>query len=169
LIKKVIKFEDFNGNEQTETHYFHMSKTELINTEFSHEGGLSTVLPQLVKEQNVAKLLEIVQSLIRKSYGKRSEDGRNFIKNAEQTEEFMNSAAYDALFTELVTSPDAATEFITGIIPKDLLKIVEGAAQEKQAADSQDPKGLLKKDPRSMTHDELIQALRIKTAQGSQE
>ena len=158
MIKKTITYEDFNGDKQTEDHYFHMSKTELINTEMSYEGGLSTILPELIKEGNAARLLEMFQSIIRKSYGKRSEDGKRFIKDPEATEEFMQSQAYDALFTELVTSPDAASQFVQGIIPKDLLDIVEGAEQQKQVNSAE----LLKKDPSKMSHEELLQALRLK-------
>lgn len=128
MIKKVLKYQDFDGNEVVEEVYFHMSKMELIDMEYSHEGGLSQLLPELVKEGNPAKIIEMFKSILMKSYGKRSEDGRRFEKDPEATQEFMTSPAFDALFTELVSDPGKAAEFIQGIVPRDMLAELETAA-----------------------------------------
>jgi hypothetical protein len=54
------------------------------------------------------------------SYGKKSMDGKRFIKNATMREEFESSEAYSTLFMELVTVTDSAIEFMNGIIPADM-------------------------------------------------
>lgn len=120
MIKKTITYDDFNGDKQTEEHYFHMSKMELVDMELSKEGGLSTFLPAIVKSGDTRKILDIFRSIIAQSYGVRSDDGKRFNKDPKATEEFMNSLAFEAMFMELVSSETAAGEFVAGIIPKDL-------------------------------------------------
>ena len=51
------------------------------------------------------------------AYGKKSPDGRRFIKNNEIREEFTQTEAYSIIFMELATDADKAAEFINGIIP----------------------------------------------------
>jgi hypothetical protein len=127
VIKKTVTYTDFNENEQVEDLYFHLSKAELIALEASYEGGLSTLLPEIVKTGNTGKILEMFTSIITKSFGRRSEDGKHFIKDDELTKAFMGSPAYDALLMDIMTSPEGAAEFVTGIVPKDLMQHVNPA------------------------------------------
>ncbi len=61
------------------------------------------------------------------SYGEKSADGKRFIKSDESREAFSQTAAFDTLFMELATEDEAASNFIKGILPKDLSLEIEKA------------------------------------------
>lgn len=115
MIKKTIKYVDFNGDEQNETFYFNLSKAELTKMEIGREGGMANYIEEVVKSGNNAKLLDLFNEIILDSYGVKSEDGKRFIKSSKLREEFEQSAAFSELFMEMVTSPEAADAFVKGI------------------------------------------------------
>lgn len=138
MLKKNITFEDFNGNNVNEDHYFHLSKSDLIELEVSHQGGLQAWITRIIETEDAKALIEEFQKLILASYGKKSEDGRRFIKNAELRDDFKSSPAYEELFMELVTDSDAAAEFVNGIVPKGLgedMKKMKGSVNAKAEAE----------------------------------
>jgi hypothetical protein len=51
------------------------------------------------------------------SYGKKSDDGRRFIKSPELSKEFTETEAFSELFMELAGDADAAAAFVNGIVP----------------------------------------------------
>lgn len=119
MYKKTITYTDFNGDEFTDDFYFNLSKAELIKLETTTEkGGFITMLEALLKDRNVPEVLKAYDKLIRLSYGKKTPDGRQFVKREEYLEEFLSCGAYDELYTELMTNDNAAVEFIKGITPK---------------------------------------------------
>lgn len=120
MLKRDITYTDFNGNEVTDTHYFNLSKTELVELEVSYEGGLSAAIQRIIDSKDIKALIKEFQKIILTSYGVRSEDGKRFIKNDQLREEFTQTAAYDALFMELATDENAAANFIKGVVPVDL-------------------------------------------------
>jgi hypothetical protein len=130
LLKKTITYENFNEETVSEDFFFHLSKAELVELEMSHEGGLSASLQRIVEVEDKKAVIAEFKNIILNSYGKKSEDGRRFIKNQTLREEFESSEAYSTLFMELVTDTDAAVDFINGIIPKGM---VEEAARVAQA------------------------------------
>lgn len=125
MLKKTIRYEDFNGAQQERVCYFHMSQSELLELESSKPSGFQRYMQKAVDEENGRELMAAFKELILLSYGKRTMDGAGFTKSQELREEFASSQAYDALFMSLVTDADAATEFINGIIPASLAKEVE--------------------------------------------
>jgi hypothetical protein len=129
MLRKTIKYTDFNGAEVEEDFFFHLSKAELVEMEMSYDGGLSEALQKIVAAADAKSIIKEFKNIILSSYGKKSEDGRRFIKNQQLREEFESTEAYSTLFMELVTNTDAAIEFINGIIPQGLAeeaaKIVE--------------------------------------------
>lgn len=119
MIKKTIKYTDYNGNEREDVAMFNLDEAELMEMELSTTGGLSTAIEKIVQEQDTAKIIAMFKDIVLKSYGKISDDGRRFIKNDEVREEFQQSKAYSTLFMELATDADAATKFIEGVIDVD--------------------------------------------------
>lgn len=117
MLKKTIKYTDYEGNERTEDFYFNLTKAELTEMELSTEGGLTTYIEKIVATQDSKKIIAIFKELILKSYGEKSLDGRRFIKNAELVDSFAQTEAYSELFMELAMNADAAAAFINGIIP----------------------------------------------------
>jgi hypothetical protein len=120
MLKKTITYVDFNGDETSEDHFFHLSKAELVELEMSHSGGLSAALEKIVAAEDGKSIIAEFKNIILSSYGVRSDDGKRFIKTQELRDDFASSEAYSTLFMELVTNADTAAEFVRGIIPQDM-------------------------------------------------
>lgn len=120
MLKRNITYEDFNGDTVTEVFYFNLSKTELVDVEFSKEGGFEETLKRIIKTQDNKALISEFKKLILLSYGEKSQDGKRFIKSDALREEFLQTAAFDVLFMELATNDEAAAQFVQGVLPKDL-------------------------------------------------
>lgn len=129
MLKKTITYTDYNGVERKEDFYFNLTKAEITEMELSTTGGLSTVLQRIVSEQDQPQLIRMFKDLIIRSYGKKSDDGKRFIKNEQLSEEFTQTEAYNILFMELATDADKAAKFVNGIIPKDLNVSEEAKAE----------------------------------------
>lgn len=117
MIKKVIKYTDFNGNENEEVAYFNLTKSECARMEMGTEGGLSKYMMEVVESGDNKKLIELFDKVILDSYGVKSEDGKRFVKTAEMREQFAQSLAYDELFMEIASNPEYAEAFMRGIVP----------------------------------------------------
>jgi len=120
LLKKTITYKDFDGDEVSEDHFFHLSKAELIELEMSHQGGLSAALQKIVAAEDGASIIREFKKIILMAYGKRSDDGKRFVKTQALRDEFESTEAYSALFVELVTNTDSAIEFVNGVIPQNM-------------------------------------------------
>ena len=116
MLTKTIKYTDFNGNEREEKLYFNISRAEAIKMEYTDNGRLSTKLIN-VTDADGGTIIRLVEELIFTGYGEKSEDGRYLVKNDEIRNRFAQSAAYDALFTELATDAEKLTAFIQGMLP----------------------------------------------------
>lgn len=132
MLKKTITYEDFNGETVSEDFFFHLSQAELVELELSHKDGLSASLQRIVDAEDGKGIVTEFKKIILGAYGKKSSDGKRFVKNAQVREEFESSEAYSTLFMELVTNTDAAIEFINGIIPA---KMAQEAAAKVTSAD----------------------------------
>lgn len=129
MLKKTIKYTDYEGVEREEDFYFNLNKAEVMEMQLSTDGTLTRLIEKIIAEKNVPKLVEIFKDLILKSYGEKSLDGKRFIKNKELTEEFTQTEAYSNLFMELSTDADAAAAFVNGIIPSDLAVQAQNAQE----------------------------------------
>lgn len=122
MLKKTIKYTDYNGVERTEDFYFNLSKAELTEMELEVPGGFSAMIQKISKTQDTPSLIKIFKDLILRSYGVKSDDGKRFIKSKELSEEFSQTEAYSELFMELSTNAEAASEFVNGIVPEVIAK-----------------------------------------------
>lgn len=128
MLKRTIKYEDFDGNEQEEVFYFNISKPELIEMEVEHPLGFTNWMEEVMRAKDNKVLMEQFKKIILMSYGEKSPDGRQFVKNDELRAKFENSAAYIALFTEFIMEKDALADFTIGILPRDMRGEIEAAA-----------------------------------------
>jgi hypothetical protein len=119
MLKKAIKFTDFNGNEQVEEAYFHLSKVDIIEMEAGKSGGLEAHIKRVVDTKDNAEIVSVFKEIILSSYGVKSEDGRRFIKEPQATKEFSQSAAFDELYVEIATDANKAAAFIKGVLPNE--------------------------------------------------
>ncbi len=120
MLKKTIKYTDYDGNEREEDFYFNLSRAEVTEMELSKEGGMSEYIKKISATQNGPELIKLFKEIIIKSYGEKSLDGKRFIKNKELTEAFIQTEAYSELFVELASNADEAVKFINGIMPKNM-------------------------------------------------
>lgn len=127
MLKREISYEDFDGEKVTDTYYFNLTRSEIIELEVAYKEGLQAALQRIVKSEDRQALIYEFKKIILMAYGERSEDGKRFVKNDAMREAFSQTAAYDSLFMELATDDKAASQFILGIIPKDFQGELEKA------------------------------------------
>ena len=132
MIKKTMTYTDFNGVERKEDFYFNLTKAEILEMQLEKEGGLAEKIQAIVDSKNVPELIKIFKELILRSYGKKSDDGKRFIKSPELSREFTQTEAYSELFMELATDSDAASAFINGIIPANLAKELPASVENNK-------------------------------------
>lgn len=134
MLKKTIKYEDYDGNERTEDFYFNLNEAELTELRLSVNGGIEKMLERIVKEQDAPTIIATVKEILLKAYGKKSDDGRVFLKSPEISHEFECTEAYNELFMEICKSPEDAANFFNALLPAKLQKaIAEQEAKEKLA------------------------------------
>ena len=121
MIKITKSYTDYNGNERTEDFWFNLTKAECLEMNLSTEGGLDAYLQKIVDTKDVPKLIKQFKDLVILAYGEKSADGRRFMKNDEIRTAFKETEAYSEIFMELATDAEAATRFINGIVPQDLV------------------------------------------------
>lgn len=120
MLKKTITYVDYEGVERTETHFFNLTKAELIKMNFSQAGGLEKRFEKMIEAKDGKGIMEALDEIIHRSYGEKSDDGRRFIKSEALVEAFEQTEAYSELFMELCTDAKAAADFVQGILPKDI-------------------------------------------------
>ena len=117
MLKKVIKYVDFDGNEREEPFYFNLTRAECIELDLDVKGGMQQALKEISEEGNPKFILEYFKKLVLKAYGEKSDDGRRFYKSEEISASFAATEAYSELLMELATDADAASEFVNMTIP----------------------------------------------------
>lgn len=131
MLKKKIKYTDFDGVEREEDFYFNLTKAEMLEYDaaYAEQGGVMQYLTWLVENKKTNELIKAFKDLILRSYGERNSAGR-FIKSQEIRDSFMTTEAYSELFLEISANEKNAGAFINGLfagIPelkgKDLTKI----------------------------------------------
>lgn len=124
MLKKKIKYTDYNGVEREEEFLFNLTKAELLEMQMSTAGGFENKIQAIIATQNMPEIVKIFKEIILKAYGEKSEDGKRFVKKDQNGRDlaldFSQTEAYSNLFTELATDAKAAAAFINGIIPKDV-------------------------------------------------
>lgn len=115
MLKKVVTYTNFEGEQVTETLHFNLTKAELMEMELSVDGGLTSLIKKVVKADSHPEIFRIFKDLILKAYGIR--DGSHFIKSTAISEEFSHTEAFSELFMTVVQDADEASAFISGILP----------------------------------------------------
>lgn len=127
MITKTVKYTDYNGTEREETLYFNLNKAEIL--EIAMKSTKSDVpFDYVVNTADVAKLTMFFKDILLSSYGVKSADGRRFIKNQDLRDEFEQTEAFSALFTELAFSPDKMKEFVETLIPQATIDSIQNKA-----------------------------------------
>ena len=64
MLKKTIKYTDYNGNEREEDFYFNLTRAELIEMEASVNGGYTELIKQLINTTNTAEIAKVWKDVI---------------------------------------------------------------------------------------------------------
>ena len=120
MLKKLIKYTDYNGNERQENFYFNLNKTELMEMETEVTGGMRQLLESIMEKQDIPKIMSAFKTIILKAYGEKSPDGRLFNKSEELSRAFTHTEAYNVLYMELLSDAKKASAFITALMPEDM-------------------------------------------------
>lgn len=131
MLKKTISYTDFDGNNVTEELNFHLFKSDVMEIATELPDGLFDSIDENnpTSEKNLSVIVDklgrngvfkFIKTLIIKSYGIKSADGRRFEKTEQLANEFSQSLAFDALLTELLANDAAAFEFMSKVIPADV-------------------------------------------------
>lgn len=120
MVKKTITYTDYDGTERTEDFYFNLSKAELMELQLSMEGGMRAYIERIMAAKSQLELVKLFKDILLMSYGKKSADGRLFVKNEAIREEFEAHPAYSQIYMELVLDAEKAAEFVNSLIPADM-------------------------------------------------
>ncbi len=125
MLKKEIKFIDFNGKEQSQTLYFNLTEPEIVRLDVQFEGGLVEYIEMLDDKAKPEDILSLFEKILKASFGEKSDDGLYFIKDPAKVDKFYQSAAYSAIFVELVQDVDKATTFFNSLLSRTSIESVD--------------------------------------------
>lgn len=135
MFTKEYKYPNFLGDEVTDKFRFNISEFEMLDLVRDDPDFSVARLSALVKEPDAAKMIDIIRKLLVVSYGVLSEDGKHFRKSDEIATEFVQSAAYNAILNEFLTSedPKLLTDFMYGVFPAKFQSELKNKVSEAQA------------------------------------
>lgn len=116
MLKKTIKYVDFNEKEVTEDFYFNLTTPEVTKMVAKIGDDIDKHAEKLAESGDYEGIIDFVEMLILTSYGVKSEDGKRFVKSKEARENFEYSAAYAELFEQLMTDPEQSKAFGQGLM-----------------------------------------------------
>lgn len=122
MITKTITFTNYDDETCETEASFNLNEQDVLEIEAEFPGGIDNVVEEWEKTNDARSMLKLFKLIISKAYGKKSENGMIFVKTPDQSRYFMQSAAYEQFFRELITDQELAVEFFNKLvrIPKDL-------------------------------------------------
>lgn len=146
MLKKLIKFTDYEGNSVEREYCFNLSKVDCMDLNFEYEeyGGLVGYLKSLLNfgdpndpnrydKMPKKPLWEFLKKMIHASIGRQSADKTRFEKNDKITSEFEQSNAYGEFVFGLLDEPNAIPTFLSQILPDVDDSDIEKARKELEA------------------------------------
>lgn len=130
MIKKTVTYKDFNGNDRTESFYFHYYESEILEMELSVDGGFAERIQRIIDAKDQPSLIRVIKKFVLDSYGVKSDDGKRFIKNDEVRTAFEQCPAYSQIFMELVLDDKKAADFVKGVTPPEMAERVAANANK---------------------------------------
>lgn len=150
MVKKTITYPDpFTGEDVTKDFYFNLTKMEFQELDEHIPGGLQNLIDKLLTERDSMLTVKLLSILLLAAYGEKSEDGR-FVKEdihgRKLSSFFKVSEAWDVLFMNLVKNERELSEFLVGIVPKDMAEDARKAMDNPEEALAKSGLTVLKSD-----------------------
>lgn len=173
MLKKTIKYKDLDGNEVEDDFYFNLTRAEILELELKRKGGLEAYMNELVAAEEGGQIIGIFKEVIEFSIGRRSGDGKRFIKNQEIRDEFFQSDAYSSMLWQFLEDPseEMGAAFIRGIVPTDIAETLPSKNGQVATSNNDEPawmrEGRVPTEAELVgaTPDQLREAFRRKSAQ----
>lgn len=120
MLKKTIKYTNYDGVEKEKDYFFNLKKSELVDLQFKTSKGFIAYIEEVTKSEDPSALWKAFRDIVLLSYGEKSSDGERFMKSEEISKAFEETEAFSVLVMELIENDGAAADFINGIMPNDL-------------------------------------------------
>lgn len=117
MLKKTITYKDYDGNDKTDTLYFHLNKFEWLELETYTKGGLIENLQHALETGNAKKTIDILKKIILRAYGEKNAETGAFEKSDDIAIRFSKTDAFSELFYELAYNESSSKEFFLGLVP----------------------------------------------------
>jgi hypothetical protein len=127
MLKKLITYKDYEGEDKTEALYFHLNKFEWLELETYTKGGLIENLKHAIETGNAKKTIDLLKKIILRAYGEKNPETGGFEKSEDISIRFSRTEAFSELFYALAYNEEASKSFFMGLIPPE----VRGEAEKK--------------------------------------
>ena len=129
MLRKMIPYTDFDGNQGEYEAYFNLTKTECmdLDLEYEEEGGLLEHLKNLFKDRVNGEIprkpaVDFIKLLVERAYGVRPKEDRSlFLKEDEDgkplVRKFKQHPAYDAFVYALLSGEEPLDDFAAAVLP----------------------------------------------------
>ena len=120
MLKKSVKYIDYEGLPAVATCYFNLNKFEWLELETYTKNGLIKNLKDALENNNVKKTIDILKKIILHAYGEKNPETGVFEKSDEISIRFSKTEAFSELFYELAYNEEKSKEFFVGLIPPEM-------------------------------------------------
>lgn len=120
VYRETIQYKDLDGNTVEDLFEFALNSAEIAEMEVSMKGGLKNYLEKIIRENDRGEIVKAFKDILRGSIGRRSDNGKMFLKTDEVRNAFMYSGAYEVMFFRMLSDADYASNFVNQAFPHDL-------------------------------------------------
>ena len=144
MFVKLIRYQDFDGEERTAECRFHLSKAELMRLNLRY-GDITRKMAELAARKDNEAIFAMVEDVILTAYGEKVTlpDGREvFLKDELRRQAFQSGEAFSELVMEMATRKEAVAEFVSGVVPGSMVQAIrENPEYQKLTGESETPAG----------------------------
>ena len=126
MFVKLIRYQDFDGEEKMTELRFHLSKAELMKLNLRY-GDVARKMEELEARKDNEAIFAMVEDVILTAYGEKVTlpDGREvFLKDELRRQAFQSSEAFSELVMEMATRKEAVAEFVSGVVPGSMVQAI---------------------------------------------
>lgn len=126
MFVKLIRYQDFDGEEKMAECRFHLSKAELMKLNLRY-GDVARKMEELEARKDNEAIFAMVEDVILTAYGEKVTlpDGREvFLKDELRRQAFQSSEAFSELVMEMATRKEAVAEFVSGVVPGSMVQAI---------------------------------------------
>lgn len=120
MLKKTLKYTNYDGVEREKDYFFNLKKSELVDLQYKTPKGFISYIEEITKSGDNSELWKAFRDIVLMAYGEKSDDGERFMKSPEISKAFEETEAFSVLIMELIEEENAASDFINGIMPADI-------------------------------------------------